>query len=376
MGFRPFFFLMSLTAVWVPMYLVAVVINDYPYPGELLDVFSWHGHELLFGMIPALLTGFLLTASANWTHSKPLSGWPLVLLVCVWVGSRIVFWIQPNAWSLYLFGPANLALLLIYLIYKLRGNRNVYILPWFILILIASNIAYIHSSVGSGSDFREESLYGVQAAVFLFMHLFSGRLIPFFTNSRFKKQLVSATPTLDLMITILGVLFFITMISNLSGMFIFPFHCAFIIGLLCARAYHLFSKESLKEPMVLCLHLAHLWLPLYFLISFLELRFENLNIGRPALHSLLVGGMALFSYSIMTRASLGHSGREIKTTKLLTLGFIFMFVGALLRVFLPIISGSLFEVHLHYSMGFWTLGYLFFLIKFTPIYLKPRLEQA
>ena len=38
---------------------------------------DWHVHELLFGYVPAVVAGFLLTAIPNWTGRLPLQGAPL-----------------------------------------------------------------------------------------------------------------------------------------------------------------------------------------------------------------------------------------------------------------------------------------------------------
>ena len=50
---------------------------------------DWHVHELLFGYVPAVVTGFLLTAIPNWTGRLPIQGTPLLLLVVVWMSGRI-----------------------------------------------------------------------------------------------------------------------------------------------------------------------------------------------------------------------------------------------------------------------------------------------
>src|SRR5438128_998261 len=86
-GFRPFFLLGSLQAgiailLWLPLYYGKF---------EILSVFlpvDWHIHELLFGYMPAVVTGFLLTAIPNWTGRLPIQGTPLLVLVSVWIAGR------------------------------------------------------------------------------------------------------------------------------------------------------------------------------------------------------------------------------------------------------------------------------------------------
>ncbi|RUX84256.1 NnrS family protein, partial [Mesorhizobium sp. M7D.F.Ca.US.004.01.2.1] len=98
-GFRPFFLLGSLYAalsvlLWLPM-----------YAGEL-DAHSafvavdWHIHEMLFGYLPAIVTGFLLTAIPNWTGRLPVQGLPLLALVVLWLAGRVaVFFSADIGWE-------------------------------------------------------------------------------------------------------------------------------------------------------------------------------------------------------------------------------------------------------------------------------------
>src|SRR5262245_27610761 len=83
-GFRPFFLVGSIYAglailLWLPLFRGQI---------ELASVFTprdWHVHEMLYGYIPAIVTGFLLTAIPNWTGRLPIQGTPLLALLGIWV---------------------------------------------------------------------------------------------------------------------------------------------------------------------------------------------------------------------------------------------------------------------------------------------------
>jgi uncharacterized protein involved in response to NO len=49
---------------------------------------DWHVHEMLYGFLPAVITGFLFTAIPNWTGRLPLRGRPLMFLVALWIAGR------------------------------------------------------------------------------------------------------------------------------------------------------------------------------------------------------------------------------------------------------------------------------------------------
>lgn len=51
----------------------------------------WHGHEMVYGFALAIIAGFLLTASANWTRTRGLHGNKLAFLFFLWLGARLFF---------------------------------------------------------------------------------------------------------------------------------------------------------------------------------------------------------------------------------------------------------------------------------------------
>ena len=87
-GFRPFFLFGALYAalsilLWLPAYFGELTIATHFAPVD------WHVHELLFGFLPAIITGFLFTAVPNWTGRMPLQGKMLILLVVLWANGRV-----------------------------------------------------------------------------------------------------------------------------------------------------------------------------------------------------------------------------------------------------------------------------------------------
>ena len=69
--------------LWVPWFLGLVAVPS------LLPPVAWHAHSLLFGYVPAVIAGFLLTAVPNWTGRLPVAGWPLAGLFSLWLVGRL-----------------------------------------------------------------------------------------------------------------------------------------------------------------------------------------------------------------------------------------------------------------------------------------------
>src|SRR6185295_14827194 len=87
-GFRPFFLFgaiwaATVVAIWLPMLGGWLAIPTAFSPLE------WHVHELIYGYVPAIVAGFLLTAVPNWTGRLPVTGTPLLALVSVWAAGRL-----------------------------------------------------------------------------------------------------------------------------------------------------------------------------------------------------------------------------------------------------------------------------------------------
>src|SRR6476660_1737623 len=92
-GFRPFFlgaalFVREVIPVWI------LVFAGVGHSGFLYAARDWHVQEMVFGFLPAVITGFLLTAIPNWTDRPPIRGYELMLLFTLWLAGRLLIAIQ------------------------------------------------------------------------------------------------------------------------------------------------------------------------------------------------------------------------------------------------------------------------------------------
>jgi uncharacterized protein involved in response to NO len=360
--FRIFFCLTAIIATLVPMYFVSIMINDYYFQARFFDAFTWHGHEMVFGYTSALLSGFMLTASAHWTGKKTSTPTQLFFMSTIWLLARYLAFAQPSELAILIILPLPFIILLIKMTIILRGDRNFVPITYVLGLISAGQIINLYGCSKSNSDLIEFSYKLATYSIFTLLFFFSGRLITFFTNARFKEKLIALKLRDEFILGGIFSSYFLAYFFSHSTLEIIFASLSFI--LFVRRSYLLFHKRSLSEPMLYTLHIGHSFFALYFIIRLFNLTLPDYELGRSALHAFFTGTVSIFALAIMSRAVLGHSSRPIKANLLLKLAFASTILGSILRIFIPLIWSRLFDFTLHISMGFWTLGFIFFFLNF------------
>jgi uncharacterized protein involved in response to NO len=294
--------------------------------------------------------------------------------VLIWIATRISFFhFQDQKILLILIAPLFLIALLLKMLQVLRGNRNFLIVNSLLFFLIFGQLCYLYGRLYDQIWYAEVGIKLALAVITLFVYTFSGRLIPFFTNSKFKEKLITPNQRLEQVGYLAIILSFLIDIATQGRAGVV---CYFLTGvLLLVRSKALFHKKMFEVAMLSPFFFAHLWLPTFMFLRAYESFANNLVIGKPSIHALFTGALGLFSICIMSRASLGHTGREIEASIPLKIAFVCVFVGAVLRVFVPLLTEEIYNTFLHVSMGIWTLGFVIFVFKFAPYYFSKRADS-
>jgi uncharacterized protein involved in response to NO len=94
-----------------------------------------------------------------------------------------------------------------------------------------------------------------------------------------------------------------------------------------------------------------------------------------AFHAFSYGGIGIVTLGMMSRVSLGHTGRDIQSPpKVLTLTFILLVLGGLCRVLLPLLDMNHYVTWILFSQILWSVAYLIFIIAYARILIKPRVD--
>jgi uncharacterized protein involved in response to NO len=254
------------------------------------------------------------------------------------------------------------------------GNRNIPIVGLVFLFGVTDAADYAGSA-----GFISEDL-GWRAAVALIIIMISmigGRIIPSFTRNWMVKRgesqgLPTQPQALDLLViasTAISLLFWLIFPDNwLTG--------AILLLAAAAQALRLSRWRGLRtgsDPLVLVLHLGYVWVPIGLLL--LGLSIAGVNIPQSAgVHALTAGGMTTMILAVMTRASLGHTARELKAAPLTVAAYVFVTLGALLRVAASLGLGP-YGIMLGISGTVWALALILFLVVYRPILWSPRIGE-
>jgi uncharacterized protein involved in response to NO len=342
------------------------------------DGVAWHRHEMLFGFVGAAVAGFLLTAIPNWTGRLPIAGRPLLSLFGMWAMARLAVLLSGlvGIWPAVLL---DVGLFLVLALLAAReviasGNRNLPIVGLVFLFGLTDAADYAGSAGLLPPDLGWRAAI---ALIVIMISLIGGRIIPSFTrNWMAKRSMTAKLPTqpqpLDLLViasTAIGLLFWLIFPDNsLTGLM--------LILAAAAQALRLARWRGIRagsDPLVLILHLGYLWIPIGLLL--LGLSLVGLDVPRSAgVHALTAGAMATMILAVMTRASLGHTARELKAAPLTAIAYACVTIGAAVRVAAALGVGP-YATMLDIAGAFWGGAMLLFLIVYTPILWTPRLGE-
>jgi uncharacterized protein involved in response to NO len=377
-GFRPFFFAGAAWALVALALWICSLLGQLSLPAAL-EPLAWHRHEMLFGFVGAVIAGFLLTAVPNWTGRLPIAGWPLAGLFSLWAAARLALLFSATV-SLWLAAFLDVGFFLVLGLLAAREvleaqNRNIPVVGMILLFGLADALDYL-----ANTDVIPFPDLGWQLAIslaVLLISLIGGRIIPSFTrNWMAKRGMKNGLPTqpgrFDLFViaATAGAL-----LAWLAGPQETPVGIVLIVaGALQAFRWARWSGwRTFADPLVLILHVGYLWVPVGLVL--LGFSLAELVSRSAAIHSLTAGAMATMILAVMTRASLGHTARELKASPLTVFTYALVTLGALLRV-----AASLRLID--YDMGIdvagiaWGGAFLLFLIAYAPVLWRPRLGEA
>jgi len=312
-GFRPFFLLGPVYAglailVWLPVFLGELSLTTAFLPRD------WHVHEMLYGFLPAVITGFLFTAIPNWTGRLPLRGRPLMFLVALWIAGRVcVTFSTEIGWLAAMLVDASFLLL----VAAATAREIVAGRKWHNLSVVAAIIVLFAGNVGFHLEahFKGAADLSIRlgiAVVILLISLIGGRIIPSFTRNWLVKENPGRLPVpfarFDMLTVAFGAIALVFWIVS-------PEVTGTGYALALAGALHLIrlgrwaGYRTGRERLLLVLHVGYAFVPIGFLLNACG-AFGIVPAGA-GIHAWMAGAAGIMTLAVMSRATLGHTGQQL-----------------------------------------------------------------
>jgi uncharacterized protein involved in response to NO len=377
-GFRPFFLLAAVWAcVAVPLWL-ALYVGEASLPSRLPPA-VWHAHEMVFGYGSAVVAGFLLTAIPNWTGRLPVRGAPLAVLAALWIAGRLAE-LTSGAIGPIAASAIDLAFPLGFLgvvareIVAGRNWRNLPMTGALTLLLIGDLLVHLDAL-----DLAPTASLGDRigvATLLMLITLVGGRIVPSFTRNwlaRERPEVALPAPFGPLDRIALGIVA-LTLLAWVfaDGTAVAPW-IEFAGGIaVAARLVRWRGTATGREPLLWILHLGYAWLAIGFLLL-AGMAFFPLLPETTALHALTVGAIGTMTLAVMTRATLGHTGRPLTAGPWTIAIYGLVTLATLARVLAPI-GGAEYLTALHLAGAAWSAAFGLFAALYGRPLLSPRAE--
>ncbi|MCA1379947.1 MULTISPECIES: NnrS family protein [unclassified Bradyrhizobium] len=367
-SFRPFFLLAAIQAalsilVWLPMFYGELSVSSAFAPRD------WHIHEMLYGFLPAVITGFLFTAIPNWTGRLPIQGAPLAGLVTVWLAGRVAVTLSANTgWTFALVvDAAFLALVVAAATREIIAGGNWRNLPvvGLVLVLLAGNVAFhVETHYAGAADVSIRVGIGV---VVLLIGLIGGRIIPSFTRNWLVKFNPGRLPVpfgrFDGAVIGLSALALIAWIAAPLNMITGVAMAA--VGVLhLVRLARWAGDRTTRERLLLILHVGYVFVPLGFILNAVA-AFGELP-PSAGIHAWMAGAAGTMTLAVMTRASLGHTGQALTASPAVQAIYAAIVIAALARIG-AVVLPAYGDVLLYVAACGWILAFLGFAVAFGPL---------
>lgn len=376
-GFRPFFLG---GAVWAcaAMALWVAALTGHIGLAEGYGAFAWHAHEMLFGFASAVLAGFLLTAVPNWTGRLPVSGTPLLALFLLWCLGRAAM-LAPA-----LLGPpvsaavdaAFLPTLLLICVREVVAGRkwaDLKVVAGLGILSLANIVFHFEVIVEGAADLGPR--FAVAAYISLVM-VVGGRILPSFTRNWLAKRGRTDFPTPYSRYDVVSIVVSVAALAIWACAPEGDLAAAAASGaaaLQFIRLYRWRGWATAAEPIVMILHVAYLFVPLGF-VAMASAALGVMDVPS-AMHVLTIGTVSTMMLAVMTRATRGHTGRELTASWLTNMSYAAIVACACVR---PLTSAVPEYATWIYPVAalLWLSAFCLYLHEYGPMLVRRRRQPV
>jgi uncharacterized protein involved in response to NO len=368
LGFRPFYLAAALAAV-AAMALWPAVFLGRVRPASGLAPVAWHAHEMLFGVMAAVVVGFLFTAGKVWTGQGTPRGAALGALVALWLAGRVAGLLAP-AWAFALLDGAFLPLvaaIFVRLLLRAGQWRNASVAA-VLALLAAANLAFHAAELRALELDPMRALHAGLALLVVLESLIGGRVIPGFTRSAIPGLVLRDQRGLDRAAIAATALAMGLWIGELAGA---APTLALAALLQAARLQGWRPWVARRRPILWILHVGYAWIPLG--LALLALSAAGVVARSAGVHALAVGATGGLVLGMLTRTARGHTGRTLQASRAEVLAYVALTLAAILRTGAAL-APAWFEPAVCAAGVAWIAAFALYLWRFAPWLLATRLD--
>jgi uncharacterized protein involved in response to NO len=301
-------------------------------------------------------------------------------LVGLWLAGRVAVAASAliGVWPAAVIDLAFLAVVVAVTFREIAAGRNWRNLPvvmavaLFLLCNALFHAEYLGLAEGDGLAQRA----AVSVIVGL-IALVGGRIVPSFTRNWLAKQGAERLPagfgTFDratLLTTLAALLCWIVAPWSLVAGVLLAAAAAFNL----ARLARWCGLATRREPLLWVLHLGYLWIPLGLALLAIAAGWDGVP-ASGALHALTAGAVGTMTLAVMSRATLGHTGRALTAGAPLTAAYLLVTIAALARVVSSMLGAAAMPL-LTVAAAAWIAAFVLFLAVCGPLLLTHRVGRA
>ena len=377
LGFRPFFlaagvFSILAMAIWMANYVFSV---EFVFSG--ISPGLWHAHEMMFGYVMAVVAGFLLTAIKNWTGEEVLRGKALALLFLLWLVARLMpltgLMIPVEIIAVvdvaFLF---FLGLVCLRPVMKVKQYKQIGIISKIFLLMLC-NVAFYLGVMGVIADGVQWGLYSALYMIIALIFVMMRRVMPMFIKNGIDGDVeLTNRAWVDHSSLVLLVCLWISDVftgyDNLTAIF------AVLLTLIHSlRLAGWYTNKIWSKSLVWVLVAAYA----SFILGF-ALKALSITSGISpflSVHAFTAGGIGLLTIGMMSRVSLGHTGRNVfQPPAIVFWSFAVLLLGVIVRVIFPLFNMELYVYWVAISQLLWMMAFAIFVVVYAPMLLSARVD--
>ncbi len=378
-AFRPFFLGVGVYGFVVVAAWTAIWRGAIPAPAWLSPTW-WHGHEMLFGLVAAAITGFLLTAAPVWTGRRALCGRALMAMFGLWALGRLAMLGAGHvpAGLVAAIDVAFLPLVAGVLVRTLwrTGQRRNYGIVVLVGVLALANAAVHAQALRFAEGSAPRALRFTADLVVVLIVVIGGRITPGFTTNALIRLGVdaraSSRPGLDRLAV--ASVAFLAAVDLVAPRGVASGTLAAAAGLVvAARMAGGLTLRTWRDPLVWAIHAGMAWV----VVGLLLVAAGDLGRFVPAtagLHALTAGAMGSMILAVMTRVGLGHTGRPLVLPTGAVASYLLVHAGAAARVLAALAPDPAHAPLLILAGLLWAAAFGLFALLYGSILTQPRVD--